>query len=106
DVRAVGDALELAPPHRELVFDVGRPLGVVGELLPRVLPEAETRAADAVALVPGEALLDPALVPDLVRRPAGDQIVRIDEVLDLHLLELVRAEDEIPWRSLGAKGLP
>ena len=106
EVGAVRDALELAPADRELVVDVGGPLGVVGELALLVLAQPEVLAADTVALVPGESLLDPALMPHLVGRPTIDRIVRVDEELDLHLLELVRPEDEVPGRDLVTEGLP
>src|SRR5207247_901631 len=48
---------------------------------------------------------DPAVVPGLVGRPALEPVVRVDEELDLHLLELARAEDEVAGRDLVAKGL-
>ena len=90
-VGAVGDALELAPLRAleaEAVFDVRGALGVVAELVQRVLEEAQVLLADAQARVPGHAFLHPVLVPLLVR--AG-----LDEEFHLHLLELAGAEDEV-----------
>ena len=69
-VGAVGDPLELAPADGEPVLDVHGALGVVGQLVLAVLAEPQVLGPDAVALVPGEALLDPVLVPVLVGRPA------------------------------------
>src|SRR6266508_1847473 len=54
--------------------------------------------AEAIARVPAVALVDPVAepLPGLVRR---------DEVLHLHLLELARAEEEVARRDLVAEGL-
>ena len=101
EVGAVGDALELAPLRAleaEAVFDVRGALGVVAELVQRVLEEAQVFLADAQAGVPGHALLHPVLVPLLVR--AG-----LDEEFHFHLLELAGAEDEVARRDLVAEGL-
>jgi predicted ATPase len=68
EVGAVGDPLELAPAHREPGLDVHRAFGVVGKLVLAVLAQAEVVGPDAVALVPAQALGDPALVPVLVGR--------------------------------------
>src|SRR6185369_12748242 len=45
------------------------------------------------------------IVPVLVGGSAVDHLVRVDEELDLHLLELARPEDEVARRDLVAKGL-
>ena len=45
EVAAVVDALELLPAEREAVFDVDRLLGVVGQLVGRVLAQAQPRRA-------------------------------------------------------------
>src|SRR5690606_16595723 len=98
---AVGDAFELAPltaGEVEAVLDVDRALGVVGELLLRVLVEAQVVLGDAEVGVPLEALVDPVLVPLLVG--AG-----LDEELHLHLLELAGPEDEVARRDLVAERL-
>src|SRR6188472_568789 len=101
EVGAAGDALELleaALGEAEVVLDVDGPLGVVAELLPRVLVLAQVVRADAEVGVPAGALVDPVLVPLLVG--AG-----LDELLHLHLLELARAEDEVAGRDLVAEAL-
>ncbi len=101
EVGAVGDALELAPRRSlelEFVLDVDGPLGVVRQLLLRVLEETQVVRIDAEAGVPVHARLDPGLVPLLIR--AGG-----DEELHLHLLELARAEDEVAGRDLVAEAL-
>ena len=53
EVAPVVDALELLPAEREAVLDVDRLLRVVGQLVGRVLAEAQPRRRDAVRLVPG-----------------------------------------------------
>ena len=98
EVAAVGDPLELRPADREQVLDVRRRRGVVRELLLRVLAQAQVVGADAEAGVPALALREPVLEPR-----AG--LVRRDEVLHLHLLELARAKDEVAGGDLVAKGL-
>src|SRR4029079_1495095 len=90
---AVRDPLELRPADREQVLDVARAARVVRELVGLVRADAEVALANAVAEMPAEALVDPVAVP-LVR------LVRRDEELHLHLLELERAEDEVPGRDL------
>ncbi len=100
-VGAVGDALELTPLRAleaELVLDVDGALGVVRELLGRVLELPQLRRVDAEVDVPGEALVDPALVPLLV-------LAGLDEELHLHLLELAGAEDEVAGGDLVAEAL-
>jgi hypothetical protein len=92
-VRAARDPLELAPAHRELVLDVDAALGVERELVLPVLAEPEVLLPDPVLQVPAVARVDPLLVDLLVRARAA-------EVLDLHLLELARAEREVAGRDL------
>src|SRR3990172_359038 len=58
-----------------------------------MLAQAQVLLAHAVARIPGEALVDPTLVPLLVRS-------RHDEKFDLHLLELAGAESKIARRDL------
>src|SRR3989441_2417728 len=106
EVRAVGDAHQLAPADREVVLDVDGALGVVRQLVAVVLSESQMRAAEAVAEEPRHAVLHPPVVPVLAGRPALYSLVRIDEVLDLHLLELARAEDEVAGRDLVPEGPP
>ena len=97
EVRAVGDALELAPAHGELVLEVDAALGVVRELVARLLALLEVLGAQAEVRVPLRARVDPHLVRGLV-------LAWLDEVLDLHLLELLpRAEREVAGRDLVAE---
>ena len=100
-IGTVGDAFELAPVgtlEAELVFDVHGALGVVGELLLRVLVVAQVLRLDAEVDVPAGAGVDPVLVPFLIG--AGR-----DEELHLHLLELTGAEDEVARGDLVTEGL-
>ena len=101
EVGAVGDALELlevTAREPEAVLDVGRALGVVGQLLRRVLVVAEVVGVDAEVDVPAGALLDPVAEPLVV-------LAGLDEELHLHLLELAGAEDEVARRDLVAEAL-
>jgi len=66
----------------------------------RVLVQREVRLGQADAQEPLAAPLEPLLV-------AGEPVrVGMDEVLHFHLLELARAEDEVPRRDLVAERLP
>src|SRR5207244_10944176 len=78
---------------------------VVLQLLLAVLAEPEVLRPDAVPLVPGEALLDPHVVPVLVGGLSVHRLVGIDEELQLHLLELARPENEVPRRDLVPEAL-
>ena len=98
EVAAMRDALELGPADGEEVLDVARRRRVVRELLGVVRAHAQVALAEAVAQVPRDSLLDP------VREPLR-RLGRRDEVLHLHLLELERAEDEVPGRDLVAERL-
>ena len=82
----------------EPVLDVDGALRVVAQLLLRVLEEAHVLGVEAEVHVPVPALLQPVLVPLLVR-------ARHDEELHLHLLELAGAEDEVAGRDLVAEAL-
>ena len=99
EVAPVVDALELLPAEREAILDVDRLLRVVRQLVGRVLAQAEARGRHAVALVPGAALGQP-----LLERRRG-RLVRPDEVLHLHLLELAHPEDEVAGADLVAERL-
>ncbi len=101
EVGAVGDAFEFTPRvtgETELVLDVDGALGVVRELLLRVLIEPQVLRVDPEVDVPVESLIDPVLMPLLVL--AGP-----DEELHLHLLELTGAEDEVAGGDLIAEAL-
>ena len=86
------------PGEPEAVLDVDGPLGVVAELLLRVLEVAQVVGVDAQVDVPAGALVDPVAVPLLV-------LAGLDEELHLHLLELAGAEDEVAGRDLVAEAL-
>src|SRR5207244_11113234 len=88
EVGAVRDALELGPAEREGVLDVDARLGVVRELVATVRPQPQPLALDAEACVPLQARRPPVVVPLLV-------LAGTDEELELHLLELARAEEEV-----------
>ncbi len=99
EIAAVGDPLELRPADREEVFDVARARGVMRELIGIVRAQAQVIGADPELRVPALALREPVLEPLL---GLGGR----DEELHLHLLELARAEDEVPGGDLVAEGLP
>ncbi len=67
-------------------------------LLRAVLAHTELAVAQPIAQVPVESLLDPVAVPLLC-------LVRWDEELHLHLLELAYAEEEVAGRDLVAERL-
>ena len=101
EVRAIGDPFELAPigsAEAETVLDVDRPLGIMGELLLRVLVQPKILGVDSQADVPVAPLVDPILVPFFVG--SG-----LDEEFHFHLLELARAENKISRCDLVAEGL-
>ncbi len=102
EVGAVGDALQLTPLAAlevEPVLDVHGALGVVGQLLLRVVEVPQVGAVDTEIDVPVGALVDPILMPFLVG-------ARLDEEFHLHLLEFARAEDEVAGGDLVAERLP
>src|SRR5262245_41155990 len=102
EIAAVCDSLELAElarrEERERVLDVGGTGRVVAELVLVMLAQAKHIACQAEVRVPLEAQVAPVLVP-LAR------CIRMAEELDLHLLELARAERELLWRDFVAEAL-
>src|SRR5215218_3604537 len=92
------NALELLPAKWKAVFDIDRLLGVVSQLIGSVLAEAHALGRNPIPGVPVPATRQP-----LLEDPR--RVVRLDEVLHLHLLELAHAEDEIAGRYLVAKAL-
>ena len=96
EVRARVDALDLLEPEREVVFDVRRGVGVVGQFI--VVVEAVVIVAEAQRTVPGHAGVLP-LVPPLHFGSGAH------EELHLHLLELAHAEDELTGDDLVAERL-
>src|SRR5262249_44653301 len=102
-VAAISDALELGEAlltrERERVLDVAaaaRVLGVMGQLVLLVVAQAEVPAGEPEVAPPAVARVAPELVP--LRRLVG-----VDEELELHLLELARAEDVVAGRDLVAE---
>src|SRR5260370_32144027 len=81
-----------------MILDIGAALWLLRQPVVVVLAQTEIFRAYAVARVPAEALVDPALVPLFIGP-------RHNEKLDLHLLELARAESEIARSDLVAKRL-
>src|SRR5664279_2549902 len=70
----------------------------MGQLVLSVRAQAQMVLTDAEPQIPVTPLLQPKVKP-----PLG--LLRGHEVLHLHLLELARAEDEVPRRDLVAKAL-
>ena len=97
-IRAVGDAPELAPAEREQILKVGRGLGVEAQLLLLVVAQAEVFIVHIQVLEPLVAEAAPVVEPRKVS-------VRLAEELELHLLELADAEDEVARRDLVAEAL-
>ena len=90
------DALDLLETEREVVFDVGRGIGIVRQFV--VVVETVAVVAEAQCTVPGHTGLLPLLPP--LHLLAGTY-----EELHLHLLEFAHAEDELPRHDLVAEGL-
>ena len=97
-VGAVRHAPQLAPAEGEEVFEVRGGLGVEGQLLGLVVPEAEVFLLHVQANQPVVAVGPPVLEPLQVR-------VRLAEELQLHLLKLPDAEDEVARGNLVAEAL-
>src|SRR5436190_2966754 len=98
EVPAVGDPLELLPVDREQVLDVARGARVMRELVGAMGTQTQVVGADAEIGVPAHASVAPVVEPRV-------GLVRRDEVLELHLLELPRPEDEVAGGDLVAEGL-
>src|SRR5699024_3741389 len=98
---AVGDAHELAPlaaGEPEAVLEVDGAVRVVGPLVVRDVEAPQVARVDAQVHEPVPTVLDPAVEP-------RDRLVGLGEELDLHLLELAGAEDEVAGRDLVAERL-
>ncbi len=98
EVRAVGDALELVQAPGEPELDVSSPARVVRQLLGVVLPQLEHVLGDAELPVPAVPLVAPVLEPPIA-------LLRGNEVLHLHLLELSGPKDEVLGGDLVAERL-
>ncbi len=98
----MGDPFQLAElarrQERKGILDVGRAAGVMAQLLPVVLAEPQALAGQPQVGIPAVTAVAPELVPGRRRR-------RMAEKLDLHLLELARAEGEVARSDLVAKAL-
>jgi hypothetical protein len=97
-VASVVDAFDLLPAEREQELDVGGRLRVVRELVGAVRAHAQAVVAEAERAVEPDALGEPVLEPLLA-------LARMDEELELGLLELARAEREVARVDLVAKRL-
>ncbi len=99
EVAAVGDPLELRPADREEVFDVAGARSVVGELVDSCARSRRFSGRMPEVEVP---------VHPRARQPVLEPLVglvRRDEELHLHLLELAGAEDEVAGGDLVAEAL-
>src|SRR5262249_27965173 len=104
EVAAVGYPLELGEAllagEREGVLHVAaapRVLCVVRQLVLGVVPQPEVLPGEAQRAPPVEARLAPVAVPEI-------GLARVYEELDLHQVELARAEDVVARRDLVAEG--
>ena len=95
-IGAVGHAPELAPAEGEHKLKVRGGLGVEGELLRLVIPEAQILILDVKAQQPVVAEVAPVLEP--LQIGAG-----LAEELQFHLLKFPDAEDEVTGCDLVAK---
>ena len=120
-----GDVALLVPlAERELEQDVRAGAGVVGQLGGRLPVKAQRVQRQPDAFVEAHAFLHPIMMPRLpaparlwLTRMAGlrhrshaasdglDRLVRLDEELQFHLLELARAEGVVARRDLVAERL-
>ena len=97
-VGAVGNAPQLAPAEGEQELEVRGGLGVEAQLLGIVVAQAEVLVLQADRQQPVVAERAPVVEPLQVG-------ARLAEELQLHLLELADAEDEVARRDLVAEGL-
>ena len=97
-VRAVGHAPQLAPAEGEEELKVRGGLGVEAQLLGVVVTQAQVLVLQADAQQPVVAEGPP--IPEPLQVGAG-----LAEELQLHLLELADAEDEVARGDLVAEGL-
>ena len=98
EVRAVGNAPQLAPAEREQELDVGRGVGVMGQLLRIVVAQAEVLILHTERQQPVVAVVLPVLEP--LEVGAG-----LAEELKLHLLELTGTEGKVAGCNLIAERL-
>ena len=98
-VATVMNPLELLPAEGEAVLHVDGALGVVGQLVGGMFTHAQSLWRNAVRLVPLESSWQPFF------ECCGGSLVWAHEHLQLHLLKLAHAEDEVSWADLVAERL-
>src|SRR5581483_6556524 len=81
----------------KLVFDIDGGLRIMQEVLLGMLLEVEHLAPHTILLQPRQAVVEPLIEGALV-------VARPHEVLELHLLELAQAKDEVAGGDLVAEG--
>ncbi|CAN4006139.1 SAM-dependent DNA methyltransferase, partial [Dysosmobacter welbionis] len=89
---------QFPPAEGEQILKVRSGLGVETQLLGLVIPQPQILLLDVQALQPVVAVRPPILEPLQIR-------VRLTEELQLHLLELPDAENEVTRGDLVAEGL-
>ena len=101
-IAAVGDSLQLAlfafPQEWEGVFDIGRSTTVMAAFFRSMFTKLELVAGHAQTGIPLHPHVTPVLVPRVRFRGMAEE-------LDLHLLELAGAEDEVPRGDFVSKAL-
>ena len=97
EIRAVGNAPKFAPAEGEHELDVRRRIGVMRQLLGRMVAQAKGLVGDAE----GQKEVVTEIAP--VREPL-QILAGLAEEFKLHLLELARAEREVAGRDLVAEG--
>src|SRR5271165_3595998 len=93
------DALPFLPANNTLVLNVKSLFGIVRKLIRPMCAEAQAIFMIDNALVPLEAKLFPIIKPLL-------HFTRMHEELQVPLLELALAEQEVPRRDFVAESLP
>ena len=96
EIRARVDALDLLEPEREVVFDVRRGVGVVGQFVVVVITVMVI--TEAQRLVPFQASSLPTLEPVKL-------CTRLHKELHFHLLELAHTEDELAGYNFVTESL-
>src|SRR5271166_4569314 len=98
----MGHSFQLAELARgqegEGIFDIGRAARIMRQLVLRMLAELQPIARQTKLRVPAKPRVAPVLIP-------LGRLAWMAEELDLHLLELARAEREIPRCNLVAEAL-
>src|SRR5712691_12480347 len=82
--------------REKAILNINGSLGVVSQLLFRLLIESQIFRRDSDAREPLKAFVNPLLVRLLI-------FAGTDEVFHLHLFKFARAKDEVAWRDFVAK---